>query len=49
MRTTVTLDDELLAKARKYTGIEEEAALVNAGSRRCWNVRRRDEPQPLEA
>jgi Arc/MetJ family transcription regulator len=31
MRTTVTLDDELLAKARKYTGIEEKAALVNAG------------------
>jgi Arc/MetJ family transcription regulator len=29
MRTTVTLDDELLAKAQKYTGIEEKAALVN--------------------
>lgn len=31
MRTTVTLDDELLAKAQKYTGIEERAALINAG------------------
>jgi Arc/MetJ family transcription regulator len=30
MRTTVTLDDELLAKAREYTGIEEGSALVNA-------------------
>jgi Arc/MetJ family transcription regulator len=30
MRTTVTLDDELLEKARKYTGIEEKSLLVNA-------------------
>lgn len=30
MRTTVTLDDELVAKARKYTAIEENSALVNA-------------------
>ncbi|HEY1499775.1 MAG TPA: type II toxin-antitoxin system VapB family antitoxin [Acidobacteriaceae bacterium] len=30
MRTTVTLDDELVAKAGKYTGIEEKSALVNA-------------------
>jgi Arc/MetJ family transcription regulator len=29
MRTTVTLNDELLAKARKYTAIEENSALVN--------------------
>ena len=28
MRTTVTLDDELVAKAQKYTGIEERSALV---------------------
>jgi Arc/MetJ family transcription regulator len=28
MRTTVTLDDELLAKARLYTGVEEPSALV---------------------
>lgn len=28
MRTTITLDDELLAKARHYTGIEETPALV---------------------
>jgi Arc/MetJ family transcription regulator len=31
MRTTVTLDDELLADAEKYTGITERTALVNAG------------------
>jgi Arc/MetJ family transcription regulator len=28
MRTTITLDDELLAKARQYTGVQETAALV---------------------
>lgn len=28
MRTTVTLDDELLAKAEKYTGIKERSALI---------------------
>ncbi len=31
MRTTITLDDELLADAEKYTGIMERTALVNAG------------------
>lgn len=31
MRTTVTLDDKLLADAEKYTGIKEKTALVNAG------------------
>ncbi len=31
MRTTITLDDELLADAEKYTGIKERTALVNAG------------------
>ena len=30
MRTTVTLDDELVVKAQKYTGIAEKSALVNA-------------------
>jgi len=30
MRTTVTMDDDLLAKAKKYTGIKEGSALVNA-------------------
>lgn len=28
MRTTVTLDDELVRKARHYTGIEEKSALL---------------------
>ena len=28
MRTTVTLDDELLAKAEKYTGIKERSTLL---------------------
>jgi Arc/MetJ family transcription regulator len=30
MRTTVTLDDELLKDAAEYTGIQEKSALVNA-------------------
>lgn len=29
MRTTVTIDDELLAKAQQYTGIAERSALIN--------------------
>lgn len=28
MRTTLTLDDELLAKAEKYSGIKERSALI---------------------
>jgi Arc/MetJ family transcription regulator len=28
MRTTVTLDDDLVAKARTYTGIKENPALL---------------------
>ena len=28
MRTTVTLDDELLANAEEYTGIKEKSALL---------------------
>ncbi|MEJ8856218.1 type II toxin-antitoxin system VapB family antitoxin [Variovorax robiniae] len=28
MRTTVTLDDDLLAQARTYTGIQENSALI---------------------
>jgi Arc/MetJ family transcription regulator len=28
MRTTVTLDDELVAKAEFYTGIHEKSALI---------------------
>ena len=30
MRTTLSLDDELLADAQEYTGIKEKSALVNA-------------------
>ncbi len=30
MRTTVTLDDELLAYAQQFTGIKEKSAVVNA-------------------
>lgn len=28
MRTTVALDDELVAKAQEYTGIAEKSALI---------------------
>ncbi|MCO5202917.1 MAG: type II toxin-antitoxin system VapB family antitoxin [Chloroflexi bacterium] len=31
MRTTVTLDDELLDRARSLTGLEERGALIRAG------------------
>jgi len=31
MRTTVTIDDELLAQAQEATGIEERASLIRAG------------------
>lgn len=30
MRTTLALDDELLAKARDYTGLTEKSAIVRA-------------------
>ena len=29
MRTTLALDDELLARAQEYTGVKEKSALVN--------------------
>jgi Arc/MetJ family transcription regulator len=28
MRTTITVDDELVAKAQAYTGVQEKSALV---------------------
>jgi Arc/MetJ family transcription regulator len=31
MRTTITLDDDLLARAASLTGIQERAALLRAG------------------
>lgn len=31
MRTTVNIDDELMARAQELTGIEEKAALLRAG------------------
>jgi Arc/MetJ family transcription regulator len=31
MRTTVTLDDELLKTAEEYTGIKERSALIRLG------------------
>jgi Arc/MetJ family transcription regulator len=30
MRTTINLDDELVAAAQEYTGIQEKSALVRA-------------------
>jgi Arc/MetJ family transcription regulator len=33
MRTTVTLDDELLADAKKYTGINETSELIRKALR----------------
>ncbi len=34
MRTTVTLDDELLKEAIKYSGIKEKSRLMNEAMRR---------------
>lgn len=31
MRTTLNIDDELLAKARRLSGIKEKTAVVHAG------------------
>jgi Arc/MetJ family transcription regulator len=28
MRTTIAIDDDLLAKAREYTGLHEKSALI---------------------
>lgn len=33
MRTTIALDDKLVADAQAYTGIKEKSALVRAGLR----------------
>jgi Arc/MetJ family transcription regulator len=33
MRTTIALDDELLAAAEEYTGIREKSALIRAALR----------------
>ena len=34
MRTTIVLDDELVARAQKYTGIQEKSALVRMALKR---------------
>jgi Arc/MetJ family transcription regulator len=34
MRTTVALDDEMLAKAQEYTGLKEKSALLNEALKR---------------
>ena len=31
MRTTVSIDDDLIGKAREFSGIEENAALIREG------------------
>ncbi len=33
MRTTISFDDELLAKAQAYTGLNEKSALVHEALR----------------
>ena len=43
MRTTVTIDDELLATAKSMTGIEETPALLRAALKQMveWEASRR--------
>ncbi len=38
MRTTLNIDDELLAKAREYSGISEDEALVKEALRALIHV-----------
>jgi len=38
MRTTINLDDELMAKAEEYTGIHEKSALVREALRTLIEV-----------
>jgi Arc/MetJ family transcription regulator len=33
MRTTLTIDDDLLAKAQEYTGLQKKSAIVRAALR----------------
>ena len=33
MRTTIAIDDDLLAKAQEYTGLQEKSALVREALR----------------
>lgn len=33
MRTTINVDDQLLAEARRMTGVQERTALIHAGLR----------------
>lgn len=33
MRTTVTLDDDLIARAQEITGVQEKSALINEALR----------------
>jgi Arc/MetJ family transcription regulator len=43
MRTTITLDDELVRTAQEYTGIEEKAALIREALKSliAWESSRR--------
>jgi len=43
MRTTVTLDDELLKDAQEYSGIQEKSALLNRALKMMveWEASRR--------
>lgn len=43
MRTTLVLDDDLVANAQEYTGITEKSALVREALRRLieWEASRR--------
>jgi len=34
MRTTISLDDELMERAREFTGLKEKSALINEALRR---------------
>ena len=39
MRTTIALDDELVAKAQAFTGLKEKSALVREALKALTNAR----------
>lgn len=43
MRTTITIDDELLAKAARYSGLEETSAIIRHALRNyvSWEASKR--------
>jgi len=46
MRTTVSLDDELVAQAQEYTGVQEKSALLREALQALVNAKLREGWRP---